>query len=75
MPDYAMCDNDDCPLRRSCRRHEASGRVTPTPGRQTYGAFLLEVISERDSRGIDCIVGFRCRGYLHTETAKDTKPE
>lgn len=38
MPDISMCLNDQCSVRRICRRHEDSG-TTPTPKRQSYTAF------------------------------------
>lgn len=35
MPDIAMCDNKDCPLRESCYRFTA----TPSKYMQTYADF------------------------------------
>ena len=35
MPDITMCNNDTCPLRKDCYRHEAE----PNPYRQSYTMF------------------------------------
>ena len=38
MPDISMCPDDECPVRRSCRRNPASG-TTPTPLMQSWMGF------------------------------------
>ena len=38
MSDLAMCQDNDCPSRSTCRRHKASGTV-PNVQWQGYGAF------------------------------------
>ena len=47
MPDYAMCDNKDCVLSPSCRRHADSG-TKPRKTYQPYHTFSI------DEKTIEC---------------------
>lgn len=57
MPDIAMCASADCPLRRNCYRHAASG-TAPTPGRQSYAdwkwRFTRDDLSAHSGHAIQC---------------------
>ena len=57
MPDIALCASTDCPLRRNCYRHAASGTV-PTPERQSYTDWTWTLICE--PQDYDWI---RCHGF------------
>jgi hypothetical protein len=48
MPDISMCADDECPARRKCYRHKASGTV-PCEYRQAFADFQRHPEDERCS--------------------------
>lgn len=60
MPDITMCNNDGCPLRKSCYRHSDSG--TQPDYRQSFSQWQPHWTGDDDHDG----GGWKCEGYWPT---------